>query len=793
MHAFAAILASALLGALYVRGGPAWVLGFVFLVPWLRALDRSPTLGGTLLRAYGMALAFTAGAFAWFGIAIGLYAQIGATAGVVMLLLAAPLFQPQFLVFALVRHAAVKRHGALVGALAAAAAWVGIEWLLPKILGDTIGYGLYPSRVLRQGAEVAGAAGLTFMLLLANEACAAALAQRALKPLLAAAAVPALLAAWGMAAMPRDAAPAGDRLRLGLIQPNIAAYEQQRQQKGAHAVVREVLDTHFAMSYDAIERQGADAVLWSETVYPTTFGTPKSEAGAAFDNEILSIVNAAGAPFVFGTYDRDSAGEYNAAAFVQPGRGLTGFYRKSNLFPLTEHVPAWLDSPWLRRLLPWVGSWQSGNGPRVMPLVLRDGREIPVQALICYDDATPAVAIGGARLGAQALLTMSNDSWFTAAPLGARLHQSVAAFRSIETRLPQFRVTSNGYSAVIDTSGEVLAGSRMGERTLVLAAVPVGGAVPTLMVRWGDWVGRSGCVFLAALAAWSLLLSLRLRLARPAAAADPSLPARIALLPPAARAASGVLRALAHAGLIYMCFALLVNEALRINTLAQARMFATLFLAPLAASWCVLFLYAATVSLTGNRMLISQAGRSIELALDDIAAVRMWRLPLPCPGLSLQLASGQRYSLALLRPHPIAAMLAARTPGPMHAYLQAVSAARRSRFDHPLAKYALLSLVLAVPAFHLQQQIAYGGAFGEYYTYGLAAYLSGFALWWAAWAIAVALLDALRGAAVEAGTMAAALLRPAQAPGIRHSLQSVGNAALFLGLPGWLLLRVFAA
>jgi apolipoprotein N-acyltransferase len=50
-------------------------------------------------------------------------------------------------------------------------------------------------------------------------------------------------------------------------------------------------------------------------------------------------------PLVFGTYDVDSAGEYNAAAFLDPERGLLGYYRKTHPFPLTEHVPAWLDGP----------------------------------------------------------------------------------------------------------------------------------------------------------------------------------------------------------------------------------------------------------------------------------------------------------------------------------------------------------------------------------------------------------------------------------------------------------------
>lgn len=88
-----------------------------------------------------------------------------------------------------------------------------------------------------------------------------------------------------------------------MVQSNLVDYEQRRRESGAQAVVREVLDTHFAMTYDAVERQRFDAVLWSETVYPTTFGNPKSEAGAEFDAAIQTIVNAAGVPFVFGTYE----------------------------------------------------------------------------------------------------------------------------------------------------------------------------------------------------------------------------------------------------------------------------------------------------------------------------------------------------------------------------------------------------------------------------------------------------------------------------------------------------------
>jgi apolipoprotein N-acyltransferase len=804
----AGILASAVMSGLCARGGAGWMLGFVMLVPWIRALDASRTLAGTLLCAYAMSVAFTAAVFAWFGVAIGSYTQVGAATGLSVLLLAAPLFQPQFLAFALVRYFAGRRYGHFLRALAGAAAWVATEWLVPKLLDDTLGYGLYPSRLLRQAADVGGAAGLTILLLLANEGVAAALARRAdgvraiAKPLALAALVPLLLAVYGLAALSARPAPAGKPLRMGLVQSNIVDYERQRQEKGAHAVVSEVLNTHFAMTYDAVVRQHADAVLWSETVYPTTFGHPKSKAGAELDREILGMINSAAVPVVFGTYDRDADGEYNAAAFVMPGTGLLGFYRKTRLFPLTEYVPTWLDGPALRRWLPWTGTWQPGTGASVFPLRLADGREIPVMPLICLDDVDTGLAIDGARLGAQAILTMSNDSWFTDHPLGAEMHQASAAFRSIETRLPQFRVTTNGYSAVIDATGTVLTGARMGERTLVIGDVPVGTPPRTLMVTWGDWVGLAGTAFLLLLAVTAAFPSLRTHGAEESSesAVSMTFPANVAVLPPAARLAAGLLRAFARGSLLWMGAAILLSDTLRGNTLAQLRTFAGFFLVPEAASWCVLFAFATRASIENGALVLTRGAHRLELAVRDILAVEPWRMPIPGPGVSLRLVSGERwrYGLALANPTALARALISAgaptregTPSRETTYAKARLAIRRGRIDKPFAKFFLYPIALALPAFRLHQHIAYGSGFGEYYTFGLMAYLTSFALWWAAWAIGVVLLAAALRAAIEAGTLLAVLLRPGQAIDIRRLLERLGLAALYLGLPAWLLLHVF--
>ncbi len=803
MKILACILASAVMTALYALGGPGAMLGFVLLAPWLLVLDMRKSIGGTLLCAWTMSLAYTAAGFAWFGAAFGRYTQAGEAAGIALLLLAAPLFQPQFFAYALARLLAAHWYGRAFCALAAAAAWTAVEWFVPRILGDTLGYGLYPSRLLRQAADVGGTAGLTFLLLLANEGVAAGLARygqgwRAIVgPLAWAALVPAAMAGYGAMALSGGAAPAGKPLRMGLIQANLVEYEKQRQEKGAYAVVREVLDRHFAMGYDAVARQRAEALLWSETAYPTTFGKPKSEAGAEFDREITDYVDAAAVPLVFGTYDRDEKGEYNAAAFVQPGRGLVGIYRKTRLFPFTEYLPAWLDGPLARRFLPWAGSWLAGSGARVFPLRLADGREIPVLPLICRDDVDPSLAIAGARLGGQVILTMSNDSWFSGDGPGARLHQAAAAFRSIETRLPQFRVTTNGLSGAIDASGDILAGTSVGEPALVIADLPVHSPAPTLMVLWGDWVGLASCALLLVLMAWPLSRAWRLQPDGAwARTLKPAFPARVAVLPPAARIVAGVLRVVSRAGLLGMCVALLLNEPLRSNTLAQLRIFVLVFLLPETIAWCVLMAFSARATVSEGRLVLARGTQELVLGLGDLAAVEPWRVPVPGRGVALRMRSGAywAYGLALQDPAAFAAGLyAAGGPAPARMPDWRVLAVPATRLDHPLVKFVLLPFALALPAFHLHQHIAYGSALGEYYSFGLGAYLSAFGLWWAAWTIGVVLGAALLRTLIESAAMLAALLRPSEASGIRQGLERIGHAALYLALPGWLLLRVFGA
>lgn len=800
---------------LYSRGGNAYLLGFIGLVPWLLTLDATRTAAGAARSGLAMSLAFVAAVFAWFGFAVAGYLGIPEATGFLVLLAAAPLLQPQLLVFALVRHIAGRHHGPVVRALAGAAAWVATEWLVPRLFDDTIGHGLHPSYALRQLADLGGAPGITVLLILINECIAAAIARRGegaralLRLLAVAASMLVLMFGYGAArlSMLTDTPGTADTsLRIGMVQSNIVDYERLRREMGAYEVVRHVLDTHYAMSREAIDRHRVDALLWSETVYPTTYHHPKSEGGAELDREIQAFVSSAGVPLVFGTYDLDEAGEYNAAAFLEPARTAPlGFYRKTDLFPLTEYVPRWLDGPTFRSWLPWTGSWRPGDGARVFPLRLSGGREIPVMPMICLDDTDAGLAIDGARLGAWAILGMSNDSWFTSYPIGANLHLRVAAFRSIETRLPQLRVTSNGVSAVIDATGTIVAATAMGEQKLLIGEVSVKQPPATLMVAWGDWVGRTAFVLLLLQAMFWVGKALK----RTKHSASPSsatttvhaaFRAEAIVLAPVWRIAAGLLRAFAFCSLFWMGAALLFQSE-QMNPLAQIRMFAALFLAPLAAAWCIARAFAATLRIEGDALVLEQRERRTEIPLKHIAALEPWTLPLPSTGVWLRMESGRRWSRGLALDDPAAlvdALIHAGAPvsvaeastGRALAYARTrLAVARHRLLDHPLVKFVLFPLVPALPAFRLHQHIAFGGTFGEYHTYGLQAYLTALGIWWASWAIGLVIFAALLRVIIETGTWLSVLLRRESAIEIRRMLEVLGRVVFYVGVPAWLLIR----
>jgi apolipoprotein N-acyltransferase len=519
---------------------PWMLLGWAALVPWLAVLDRTRPLREALYSGMLMSLAFVLVTFNWFASSIQAYTGAPRAVALLVMALLAPILEPQFITFALARHLVRRRAPGTADsstalrrafrrpAIAGACVYVGTESVWPKLFGDSLGYGLYPSTWMRQAADLADVYGLTFVLVIANE-CMLAIFRALGGPLLTSpvakggnrggtvirdalapaayvvASILALLIYGVVRCAQYDAkARSGEAVTAGLIQADISQYDRMAAELGTFEAVRRILDAHFTLSNEALARARLDFLVWPETVYPTTFGSPKSEAGAAFDREIAGFVTSTGVPLVFGAYDVEAGDEFNAAIFLQPAKDNSvtfDAYRKASLFPLTERVPAQFESPLIRSWLPWLGTWKPGKGPAVLPLTLRGGRTVLVAPLICYDAVNPALVIAAVRRGAELIVTLSNDFWFRYGP-APHAHLVSAAFRSIETRRAQLRATNTGISGVITTTGEFLSTAGVHERAILVGTVPLERHATTLVLTWGEWFGPTAlCVGMALLAA----------------------------------------------------------------------------------------------------------------------------------------------------------------------------------------------------------------------------------------------------------------------------------------------------
>src|SRR5512137_2175646 len=113
-HAIGIVLTAIVCGLCARMVAPWHWLAWVMLVPWLRVLDRTRTWPGAFASGVAMAVAFSVAIFTWFPLAMADYAGAPLWLAVAIALVATPLFQPQLVVFALVRH--VARHRRLATA-----------------------------------------------------------------------------------------------------------------------------------------------------------------------------------------------------------------------------------------------------------------------------------------------------------------------------------------------------------------------------------------------------------------------------------------------------------------------------------------------------------------------------------------------------------------------------------------------------------------------------------------------------------------------------------------------------
>jgi apolipoprotein N-acyltransferase len=376
--------------------------------------------------------------------------------------------------------------------------WTALEWgvgHLPDVGFPWLGLGTsltgYPALI--QVADLWGARGITFLLVLANVALADAwLARRERSSVRQVVAVGAgVLAALGYGTWRIRTTPVHRLGTVALIQPNVSFEDKWARSE------REIFEDLLRLSSAALDSADLDLIVWPEAAVTRYFPNPpwEREIGALARRNRTPIL-AGGLDVVWHSSRRDDYDHWNAAfLFDSSGRrDPYPVYHKRYLVPITERVP-FLPPEWFD--LPFFGGFDVGAFGGVYPVSI--GR---FGIVVCYESAFENLPRRYRGMGADFLVNATNDAWFgnTSAP---RQHLSHLTMRAIETRMGVARAANTGISGFVDPMGRVSQPTRLNTRTFVIGEV-TGTPVRTLYVRLGDWVGALSLAGTATLIGYAL-------------------------------------------------------------------------------------------------------------------------------------------------------------------------------------------------------------------------------------------------------------------------------------------------
>ncbi|NDG84148.1 MAG: apolipoprotein N-acyltransferase [Proteobacteria bacterium] len=466
------LLLACLSGALYVFSFAPWDhawLQWAAFVPLFLSIELLPESRKNARWIFGIslipAMIICVGGFYWVVHATQEYGGLPLGAALALFVLFMLTGQLQIPVSMLLRRllleSPIPLKSTLLFAVSSGLVYAGVESLYPKLFLDTAGHAFYHSPWVRQAADIGGPFLLTTLVLTVNELLYLALRTRSPRPAFYAGLIGAALCIYGQVRITqyenlkvqKSDAPV---FNVAMIQANIGDYLKVAAERGTFDATEQVMNRYLGMSAAALANPVApDAVIWPETAFPALFQRPKSRIEELMQNRFDGLLEKSRSHFIFGGYDLDErkGEEYNALYFYDPGTRTRDAYHKSILLMFGETLPLSETFPSMKSWFPTMGFFGRGPGPALHTLKNRSGTPFRFAPSICYEGLFTSYAVEGALQGADALLNVTNDSWF--GEYGEPyLHLALTQFRSIETRLPLLRATNTGITVMVSPLGE---------------------------------------------------------------------------------------------------------------------------------------------------------------------------------------------------------------------------------------------------------------------------------------------------------------------------------------------------
>lgn len=243
---------------------------------------------------------------------------------------------------------------------------------------------------------------------------------------------------------------------IALIQGNIAQEKKWDPQK--YEV--EILEQYMRLS-EIAAKNGADLIIWPETSFPGLYNDDTS-----ITYRIDEFIKRMGKDFLIGSVSYSEGNYYNSAYFISSEAQIQEIYSKMHLVPFGEYIPFEDKLPWIRSSIDKpVGDMLPGQEYKIFSFVakndietseglIRERRFLKFGVLICFEDIFPDISRLAVNKGADFLVNITNDAWFSDTN-AAYEHVQSSVFRAVENRVSVVRSANTGISCFIDPRGEI--------------------------------------------------------------------------------------------------------------------------------------------------------------------------------------------------------------------------------------------------------------------------------------------------------------------------------------------------
>lgn len=333
--------------------------------------------------------------------------------------------------------------------------WVMLEflrgWLFTGFPWVILGCAQYKNPLIIQIADITGAYGVSFLIVMVNFVLFSWLSVLIKKEykkslLFESAALFALLAVsvgYGYLSLKKEDVCPG--LKLVVAQGGIEQFK-----KWDPAYKDYILDTYEALTREAA-RTGADLIVWPETAIPTFINEYDTM------DRLITLMKETGIPLFSGavTYGRNGGEDYffNSAVLFSIDGVIKQQYDKIHLVPFGEYIPFESSLPFLRTAIDReIGNYAKGEDFTIFEITKDGMPPIRYAALICFEDIFPDMARRFAAKGASFLINITNDAWFGESSEQLQ-HAQASVFRAVENRVSVVRAANNGFSCYITPKG----------------------------------------------------------------------------------------------------------------------------------------------------------------------------------------------------------------------------------------------------------------------------------------------------------------------------------------------------